>query len=242
MRIAQITDIHATPDNGNLARLRRATAWLAALAPDLLVVTGDLVDDGWHEGYKAVEAELLRARCRTLLLPGNADDREAMRRGFQETMRWPHAGALHFSEVINGLPVIGVDTTLPGETRGDIAPHLGWLAGRLAECTQPALIFTHHHLFRCGIAPIDNVMCAGEQAFWKVIAQNPVAPHAVCSGHVHRSMSAVVSGVPTYICGSVCPANPLLLDENRMPPVTDPAALMVYDLRNGCLVASQVGV
>lgn len=242
MRIAHITDIHATPDNGNLGRLRRVIRWLESLAPDLLVVTGDLVDDGWYEGYAIVEAELMRAQCRLLMLPGNADSREAMRHVWQETMRWPLCGALHFSDVINGVPVIGIDTTLPGETRGDIAPHLTWLTEKLASFTQPALIFTHHHLFRCGIAPIDEVMCGGDAAFWQVLAGNPVAPLAVCSGHVHRSMSTTISSVPAYICGSICPANPLWLDESRIPPVTDPAGLMIYDLRGGGLVASQVSV
>lgn len=241
MLIAQITDIHAAPDNDNLARLSRAMAWLNAFKPDLLVVTGDLVDEGWQAGYEAVAAALRRAPCRVLLLPGNADNRQAMRNRWQETMRWKQ-GALHFSEVINGTPVIGLDTTLEGETRGDITPHLGWLAATLAGCSRSALIFTHHPLFRCGIAPIDDVMCGGEAAFWQMIADNPVAPLAVCSGHAHRSISRVINGIPAYFCGSVCPANPLLLDASRIPPVTDAPALMIYDLRNGYLVASQVSV
>lgn len=49
MLIAQLSDIHAAPDNDNLARLHNAIDWLLALQPDLLVVSGDLTDDGWHE-------------------------------------------------------------------------------------------------------------------------------------------------------------------------------------------------
>ncbi|WP_337587010.1 metallophosphoesterase family protein [[Erwinia] mediterraneensis] len=58
MLIAQISDIHASSDNDNLARFERALEWLAQVNPDALVVTGDLIDDGWHEGDKHIAAQL----------------------------------------------------------------------------------------------------------------------------------------------------------------------------------------
>lgn len=51
MIIAQISDIHAAADNDNLQRLERALAWLATLAPDALVLTGDLADNR-HCGHE----------------------------------------------------------------------------------------------------------------------------------------------------------------------------------------------
>lgn len=212
------------------------------MRPDLLVVTGDLIDDGWYEGYAAIEMELMRADCRFVVLPGNSDDKNAMRDCLQQRVLWASKTWLHFSELIKGLPIVGVDTTLAGETKGDITPHLGWLAATLETFAQPALIFMHHHIFPCGIDPIDSVMCYGSQDFGKLIAGCSIAPLAVCSGHVHRSMSAVIAGVPAYICGSICPANPLLLDNQIIPPVTDPSALMIHDVRNGYLVSSHVSV
>ncbi len=244
MLIAQITDIHAAPNNGNLARLHRVMSWIATLGPDLLIVTGDLIDGGWHEGYRAIEVELKRAKCRFLVLPGNSDDKGAMYDCLQGTVPWiaNTNNALHFSESIDGFPIVGVDSTLAGEIAGDITPHLNWLAGTLNRFSLPALIFMHHHIVPCGIAPLDKVMCRGAKAFGKSIADSPIPPIAICSGHVHRAMSAVIAGVPAYICGSVCPANPLLLDNQRIPPVTDPAALMIHDLRTGSLVSSHVSV
>jgi len=52
MIIAQISDIHASPDNDNLSQLERALAWLDIIEPDALVVTGDLIDNDWFEGYE----------------------------------------------------------------------------------------------------------------------------------------------------------------------------------------------
>jgi len=242
MLIAQITDIHAAPGNGNLARLHGVMSWITTVKPDLLIVTGDLIDDGWHAGYPLIEAELNRANCRFLVLPGNSDDKDAMRDCLQRTVKWADKTALHFSELLMGLPIVGMDTTVAGETRGDITRHLDWLAGTLDGFSAPALVFMHHHLVPSGIAPIDRVMCHGAKEFGELITQIRFPPLAVCSGHVHRSMSAVIAGVPAYICGSICPANPLLLDNQIIPPVTDPPALMIHDVRNGYLVSSHVSV
>ena len=242
MLIAQITDIHAAPGNGNMERLQAVMRWTATISPDLVIVTGDLIDDGWYEGYGAIERELNRAQCRFLVLPGNSDNKDAMRDSLQESVNGFSNKTLHFNELIKGIPIIGIDTTVEGETAGDITRHLSWLAGTLETYSRPALLFMHHHIVPCGITPIDAVMCHGAADFGKLVAGSLMPPIAICCGHVHRSMSAVIAGVPAYICGSVCPANPLLLDSLRTPPVTDPPALMVHDIRNGYLVSSHVSV
>ena len=45
MLIAQVSVIHAAPDNDHLARFDRVLRWLAQLQPDALVLSGDLTDD-----------------------------------------------------------------------------------------------------------------------------------------------------------------------------------------------------
>ncbi len=163
MLIAQLTDIHAGTNNDNLARLRRVINWLKPLRPDLLMVTGDVIDDGW-------------------------------------------------------------------------------LADALESASGPALVFMHHHLFASGIAPIDAAICQGVDGLKRVVADSRRAPIALCSGHVHRSMSSMVAGIPAHICGSICPANPLLLADDRIGPVIDAPALMIHHLRQGMLVSHHVTV
>ncbi len=68
MIIAQISDIHAAADNDNLQRLERALAWLATLAPDALVLTGDLADNR-HCGHDLLAACLNAVPCRCLSCP-----------------------------------------------------------------------------------------------------------------------------------------------------------------------------
>ncbi|MDR6902555.1 phosphodiesterase [Rhizobium miluonense] len=243
MLIAQISDIHASPTNDSIARLDRVMSWLAVLQPDLLVVSGDLIDGNWPEGYGLISASLHRLACRSLILPGNSDDRAVMRAIMPQAEHWHDRSAMHFIEPYGGALMIGLDTCVDGEAYGDVTQHLSWLRQALAGSSDStSLLFTHHHVFPCGISVLDAVMCKGTRALADLLASGIKPPAAICSGHVHRSMSSLFAGIPAHICGSVCPANPLMLDASRTPPAMDPPALMIHDLRHAHLVSGHVSV
>lgn len=242
MLIAQLSDIHAAPENDNLQRLQRAIDWLLALNPDLLVVSGDLTDNGWSAGYRAIDSALQRLACRSLILPGNADDKTVM---CENLAAFAHRSArddLHFHEYVNNVPVIGVDVTVAGESRGDIRPHLRWLDAALRAQPQPAMVFLHQHLFPSGIAPLDNAMCDGGEALAQLLARLPHPPLALCAGHVHRAISTIFAGIPAYLCGSICPANPLMLNAQHIPVASDPPALLIHELRSDTSVSHFVSL
>ena len=243
MLIAQMSDIHASAGNDNLSRLDRAISWLESIRPHVVVVTGDLVEGNWPEGYKLITAALQRLECRSLILPGNADERAVMRNAMPEVDYWLDEPQMHFVECHGEALIIGLDVSIDGKTYGDVAESLPWLQQTLAsELPGIPLLFTHHHVFQCGISPVDEVMCRGTDALSEVLSGGGRQPVAICSGHVHRSMSSSIAKIPAHICGSICPANPLLLDPSLQPPVTDPPALMIHDLRNGQLVSSHISV
>ena len=79
MLIAQVSDIHAAPDNDHLARFDRVLRWLRQLQPDALVLSGDLTDNDWLEGYQQIAARLAEEHYPSLILPGNSDNRRLMR-------------------------------------------------------------------------------------------------------------------------------------------------------------------
>ena len=242
MLIAQLSDIHAAPDNDNLVRLHRVIDWLRGMQPDLLVVSGDLTDEGWHEGYRAIDTELKRLACPVRMLPGNADDKAVMCASLADFAHRDPTQALHFSEYIKGVPVIGVDVTIEGASGGDIRPHLAWLETALGAYPQPAMIFLHQHLFPSGIAPLDNAMCEGADALKQLLARLPFPPLALCCGHVHRAMCATIAGIPAYSCASICPANPLMLELQTIPAVTDPAGILIHTLHHDACVSHFVSV
>ncbi len=209
MIIAQLSDIHAAPDNDHLSRFDNALAWLAPLEPDVLVISGDLTDDHWRDGYSAIATRLETLSCRTLILPGNADDRAAMR------AVWPslaQQGPLHAVVDTPALRVIGLDSTVERSAVGSVAAHLDWLAHQLDQAHgRPTLLFLHHHVFMSGIPSMDAIACRDAHALGTLLHHHPAKPLAIATGHVHRPAAGMLAGIPAYICGSVCPANPLWL-------------------------------
>jgi len=84
MIIAQISDLHAQPDGSLLfdkidtnTALTRAVDHLNAMQPppDLVLVTGDLVNDGTPEEYVEAARQLARLNAPVYPIPGNHDDR-----------------------------------------------------------------------------------------------------------------------------------------------------------------------
>lgn len=244
MIIAQLSDIHASPNNANLARFEHALAWLETVGPDILVLTGDLIDDGWHEGYSTIAHLLNRLTYPVLILPGNADDREAMKRTWNGM--WVSdapAGALNVIMDTGELRLIGIDTTLVGNAAGSLRHQLNWLENALTTGNATdSVIFMHHHVFASGIPTMDEIMCGGSAELADMLTRLPHKPLAIATGHVHRPMAGSFAGIPAYICGSVCPANPLWFGGDKVPPVNDPAMLTIHRFRDGVLVSHTVSV
>lgn len=244
MIVAQISDIHAAPSNDNMLRLDRALSWLGVLEPDALVVSGDLIDDDWTDGYAEIAVRLDGLCCSVLVVPGNSDDRRAMQEAFAtRSGAVEDCDAMHFKAEIEGLRLVGIDTCLIGTPAGDVAQHLRWLEQTLDEPgVHATLLFSHHHLVASGIPPMDAVMARGTIELSRLLGQCSLAPIAISSGHVHRPMSAMLAGIPAHICGSICPANPLWFGGPNIPAANDPPMIMVHRFTEDGLVSSHVAV
>ncbi|MEG3130846.1 metallophosphoesterase [Pantoea cypripedii] len=245
MLIAQVSDIHASPDNDNLSRFDRVLAWLAHLNPDILVLTGDLIDEQWHEGYRLIADRLHQQAYPWLLLPGNADDRQQMRAVWGEHGWAADASgdSLHFTHQIGELRLIGLDSTLENQTSGDVSGHLAWLEKQFSDAGDtPSLLFLHHHVFASGIPTLDKTMSQGSGALAALVRHVPHHLLAITSGHVHRPIAGIFAGIPAYICGSVCPANPVWFGTENIPPADDPPALMVHRFTGNAITSYHVSV
>lgn len=166
-----------------------------------------------------------------------------MRAAMPDVDYWHHGAPMHFAEPCGEALIIGLDVCVDGQAYGDVTAHLPWLEStQVANQQKTALLFMHHHIFQSGISVLDDAMCNGVDALETLLQRSMHPPVAICGGHVHRPMAGMVGGVPAYICGSICPANPLALDPSRMPEVYDGPSLMVHDLKSGRLVSSDVAV
>ncbi|PLR32981.1 metallophosphoesterase [Chimaeribacter arupi] len=245
MIIAQVSDIHAAPDNDNLSRLARALSWLDFIKPDALVLTGDVIDNNWSEGYEKVSACVHNRTWPTFVLPGNADDSTGIRAMSGRRAGSPATAddALHFVAELSGIRLIGLDSTLPGSPAGSVSEHLRWLEHTLhTGGVTPSILFLHHHVFHSGIPTLDQIMCRDAEKLGALLRRHPRRPIAIATGHVHRPMAGNLAGIPAYICGSICPANPVWFGSDTVPPADDPPSLMLYRFADGALVSHIIAV
>jgi 3',5'-cyclic AMP phosphodiesterase CpdA len=243
MLIAQISDIHASPDGPSLLAFERAIDWLKAFRPDALVLTGDLVDDGWQQGYRRIAEGLRALNFPVYLLPGNGDDRSVMRAELSEVGRWTGmSGPMHFRAAVNGVSLVGVDVTVPGQSYGEIRPHLPWLRNALSDVAIPVLLFTHQPPFEVGIEVLDQVGCRNGDALREFLEAGTRPPLGVLCGHVHRPVSGRWGSIALQTCGSLCPPNPLLFRGRHDLPLLDAPSFLVHELRKDQLLSHVVSI
>jgi 3',5'-cyclic AMP phosphodiesterase CpdA len=201
--IAQITDTHVTRpgelaygavDTG--AYLAQAVAAIAGLSPrpDLCLLTGDLVDLGLPEEYDHLRALLAPLPMPLVAIPGNHDAREPMRAAFGRDGYLPRDGFLQFTVEDWPLRLVGLDTLVPGQHRGELCrDRLGWLERTLAAAPdRPTLLMMHHPPFATGIGFMDRMGLTAD-GFADIVAGHPRIERIVC-GHLHRPIDCRFAG------------------------------------------------
>jgi 3',5'-cyclic AMP phosphodiesterase CpdA len=241
MIIAQLSDIHADGSERALERLEKVIHWLRPLAPDAVIVSGDLAETEQERSYDDVRARLEQLGCPYLVVPGNVDDRGRMREAFGDRFGWPEDGPLCAVLPIGGLRLIGLDVTAPGAHHGDAGPILPWLDERLNSGGDPVMIFMHQHPFFCGIDNKDRNKCRSEEALSLVIGRASDTVFGITCGHVHRPMFTRFAGLPASMAPSVTRANKLRLD-GKEPEISDPPGLLIHHISEGRLVSHVVMV
>jgi len=135
MLVAQITDIHigfdkAAVEEHNLLRLRAVIRRLVdgPHRPDLLLLTGDLTEDGAPQDYARLVAELSPCPFPVWPLVGNHDIRAQLLAAFPQVQRGPD-GFVHYVLDDGPLRVIVLDTLEPGRHGGGFCEaRAAWLA------------------------------------------------------------------------------------------------------------------
>lgn len=204
MLIAQLSDPHV-PAPGKLlygrvdtaAFFARAVHAVAALkpVPDVVVLTGDLVDKGELEEYAHLRQLLAPLSMPVFAIPSNHDDREAFRQAFASDGYLPAEGFLHYAVEDYPLRLIGLDTLIPGQGGGSLcAERLAWLERALAAAPdRPVMILMHHPPFATGIEFMDASSLANPEDFAAVVRRHPQIERISC-GHLHRVIQRRFAG------------------------------------------------
>lgn len=236
MIFAQISDIHLRAE-GDLAHdvadtaggLVAAVERLAALEPpaDAVFVTGDLVDVPDAESYARLRRLLEPLPVPVYLIPGNRDDRAALRAAFADAGYLPESGAfLHYAVDDHPVRFLALDTVKEGAKTGEMcAERLSWLADRLAEAPdRPTVILMHHPPFKTGVPFMDGQDFAGADAFAEIVGASGNVERVLC-GHLHRSIQRRFAGTLACVAPSTAFHMPLdLRPDVDLELVLEPAA------------------
>ncbi|WP_163510452.1 phosphodiesterase [Fodinicola acaciae] len=215
--IAHLSDPHLTvgpAGDGPEAGLRTALRTVAAYAPDAVVITGDLVDNGQVAEYERLRPLLAGLPWPVHLVLGNHDDRAAARQVFS----LPGEGFVQYAVDIRDTRLVVLDSLIPGSAAGELsADRLAWLDSTLAERPDtPTLVALHHPPMATGIAGMDAIGLTAP-GFAEVLAAHPHVVR-VLTGHIHRSVSARFGGTTVTVSPST--ARQVTLDLTGATEVT----------------------
>jgi len=199
--------------------------------PDLVIIGGDLVDEGNASEYATVRQALSGLRQPIFAIPGNHDERAAFRSCFRDFGFVTDEGPLHFD--INAewpVRIIGLDITVPGKHYGDMddAACL-WLDEKLAARPEmPTIILMHQPPFDSGIPYIDAYKCRRGARLAEILMQYRNVERVLC-GHIHRFMQMRFGGTLLVTAPSTTTAIALRLGANAEPAShIEPPALLLH--------------
>lgn len=241
--LVQISDLHIGAEwteGDPVAALARAVDAVRAfpVRPEAIVVSGDLTEHGGDGEYATVRELLARLPAPAHVLPGNHDERAALRRAFE----LPGAGAeaVQYAVDLGPLRLLALDTVRPGSGAGELdGERLAWLEAELARAPdRPALIALHHLPLELGIAVWDEIgiPAADRAGLERVVAANPQVLGLVC-GHVHRTVVGHLGGRPVMAVPSVYERSKLDFAMAEIELCGDPPAFAVHSLVDGRLVS-----
>ena len=236
-RIVQITDLHLMIDP--LAELKgvctRASlqAVLDVLRSDFrsaerLIVTGDLAHDELRETYEVLRDLLADWLPKLRVIPGNHENRAFMQQVFGD--RVTVVGDRNvFADSVGGWRLIGLDSQLPGEVRGQLGePQREWLARELAaEPHCPTAIFLHHPPLKVGTEWLDGIRLEDADPLLDLLSRHRQVKF-VCCGHIHHETTIVEGDSLLLTTPATCVQ--FLPETDRLIPDPVQPGFRIFDL------------
>jgi len=197
IRVAQVSDCHlpADPREGyrgidprlNLEALLNG---VKAKQPDLLLLTGDLSEDGSRESYRALRSIFQTVGVPVLALPGNHDDAGLLEETFPgspvDTIRVSDHGAWQ---------IVRLNSCIPGAPEGRLNDRvLAALEEHLAgNAGQAQLIALHHQPVVVGNPWIDRYPLLNPEPLLQLVGRYP-SVKTVVWGHIHQAFAVERNG------------------------------------------------
>jgi Icc protein len=147
MLIAQLSDVHVGSTRFHEELLHTAIEEINEAEPDLVVIAGDLTDDGYPDQYPLAEQMLAAiAAPQIVRVPGNHDARNVGYLLYEDTFG-TRDSQLRFESAGLDVALVGVDSSKPDIDEGEIGrEHYGWIEEGFAPDADLRVFVCHHHL------------------------------------------------------------------------------------------------
>jgi 3',5'-cyclic AMP phosphodiesterase CpdA len=136
-----VSDLHVSRDGVfEPDTFEAGLARVSALAPDVVVASGDLTDWGLRPEFERARALLARFPAPVLTCLGNHDARREGWRVYEELFR-----PRYYRERVGGLDFLVLDSSQPDLDEGEVGrEQRAWLARELRTCALPIVVLHHH--------------------------------------------------------------------------------------------------
>lgn len=232
MQIAHISDLHIVAETGAVGLLREDTVARAyalirdlnAFSPalDLVVITGDTVNDARADEYAVLSDLLAELHIPYLVVPGNHDDRLLLR-NVAPQQPYMHPELLYHRRDLGSVRIFALDSLSPGEIGGRLlAGQLDWLAQELAQPFQGhTFIALHHPPCKPRLGRLDGATLIEGTPQLQALLDAQTAPVTILCGHMHRPFSAFLGRALISAATSTAFEFALELDAMDEPPTHD---------------------
>ncbi|MDQ1531070.1 MAG: 3,5-cyclic-AMP phosphodiesterase [Microbacteriaceae bacterium] len=212
--------------------------------PEAIVFTGDLADHGDASAYRLlrriVEPAAARLGAEVIWCMGNHDDRGTFRR----VLFGQVANARPVDRVydVNGLRVITMDTSVPGEHWGALSgAQLDWLAEELASPAPHGTILAMHHPPLPCIQDLAVLVELREQRELADVVEGSDV-RGILAGHLHFSTNGMFAGVPVSVASATCYTQDLTTEERGTRPQDGAQSYNLVHLFGGMMLNSVVPI
>ena len=232
--VVQVSDPHlfASPD-GELRGVQTDVSLRLVLEQvrqengDLLLLTGDLVQDETRVGYERLKTYVDELSLPTFAIPGNHDDPELL----EQTLTDARSQVCGHT-VVGNWCIVMLNSYLAGSAGGKLSDQelarLQDTLGRFAD--KHVMIVLHHHPVPMGSAWLDTVGLENNESFWALVDEHDNV-RCVVWGHVHQDLNSERKGVRLLATPSTCAQFKPKVDEFEIDQEKAPAyrRIRLYD-------------
>jgi len=178
--IAHISDIHIGSNHFVSNLLHRAIVEINEMNPDVVIVSGDLTNDGFRQQYRAVSAYLENITCeRKVIIPGNHDSRNVGYVHFEDNF-----GSRNSVTYLPGVTIVGLDSSQPDLNEGRLGrQNYRWMVEKFVNPRDFRIVALHHHLLPLPGTGRERNIIEDAGDFLELLVSEGV--DLVLSGHKH---------------------------------------------------------